>query len=132
VRGVRVDAARVGAASQQQGDHPRTVRLRRGQQGRAAVGVARVHERGIGGEQIGHRGFLAALDRREQRGHTPGPLGASRRVEVSAERAPAREAVLPRDRELGVGQTGARVRPAQFLEPILGELLEVLEAGTIG
>jgi hypothetical protein len=40
--------------------------------------------------------------------------------------------MLPRDRELGVGQMRARVRATQLREPVLGELLQVLEAGPIG
>jgi hypothetical protein len=115
--------------SEQARDHAGAVRLGRGEQGRAAVGVARVGERGIRREQALDGSLLPALDRGEELGD---PLGARRRVEVGAKRAPAREAVLPRHRELGVGQARTRVRAAQPDEPVLGELLQILEAGTIG
>ena len=48
--------------------------------------------------------------------------------DVSLELGPAREAVLPRDLELGLGERRRLAR----LEPVLGLILEVPEVGTLG
>lgn len=132
MRGVGVDAARVRAAAQQHRDQPCAVGIDGGQQRRLTLGVARVGERGLGVEQPAHGGLVTACDRAEELAHPVGRRGPRRAVEPGPEGAPAREALLPRDRELGVGQARARVRAAQRLEPVLGELLQILEAGTIG
>jgi hypothetical protein len=50
---------------------------------------------------------------------------------VGAQRPPAREAVVPRDHALGVGQPCARISAAKILKRVLGELLQVLEIGAI-
>src|SRR5215510_8657223 len=50
---------------------------------------------------------------------------------MRAELSPACEAVLPRHGELSVGQPGGGVRVLEVAEPVLGELLQVLETGTI-
>src|SRR5215475_15405290 len=50
---------------------------------------------------------------------------------MCAELSPAREAVLSRHRELSIGQLGRGVGALEVVEAVLGELLQVLEVGTI-
>src|SRR5262249_50073030 len=99
---------------------------------RAPLDVARVGQRAIPGEQPFGLGRLAALDRREQLLHAGGALGERPTIQVSPQRAPAREAVLARDRALGLGHGGRRPPAAQLYEAVLGQLLQELQVGTIG
>jgi hypothetical protein len=60
---------------------------------------------------------------------------ASRRIELvdmRLELTPTGEAIFARERELGGGELGLRALPAQRLEPLLGFVLEVLEARAFG
>src|SRR5262244_2520003 len=50
---------------------------------------------------------------------------------MRAELSPAREAVLPRHGELGVGQLSGGVCALVVVEAVPGELLQILEVGTI-
>ena len=86
----------------------------------------------MGGEQAIHGGLLAGADRGEEPDHRVGLGNREAAIHLGAQRAPAREAVLARDRELSLGEAGGVIRATHLLEPVLGELLEVLEAGTIG
>ena len=130
--GVGVDQVRIPAAAEQERDERSAVRVHRGGQRGAALLVTRVGERRMGSEQAIHGCRLAGADRGEEPDHRVRLRSRVAAIHLGAERAPAREAVLARDRELGLGEPGGAIRPAQLLEPVLGELLEVLEAGTIG
>jgi len=132
VGGLPVDAARIGAAVQQQGDQPGLVVVDRREERRAAFGVARVRQRGVGVEHAGHLRLVAALDRGEELVRPRGPRGEPAAVEMRAQGPPARKAVLARDRQLSVGKAGARLRQTQLAQTVLGELLQVLEVGAIG
>jgi hypothetical protein len=132
VGGVGVDQVRIPAAAEQERDERGAVRIHRGGQRGAALLVARVGEGGMGGEQAVHGGLLAGADRGEEPDHRVGLGRGETAIHLGAQRAPAREAVLARDRELGLGEPSGAIRAVQLLEPVLGELLQVLEAGTIG
>src|SRR5438270_8119938 len=56
----------------------------------------------------------------------------AQRIHVRLERAPAREAVLLRELELGVGELRVGVRLPQLLETSLGLLAEPVEVGRVG
>src|SRR5215475_7217642 len=50
---------------------------------------------------------------------------------MCAELSPAREAVLSRHRELSIGQLRRGIGALEMVEAVLGELLQILEIGTI-
>jgi hypothetical protein len=132
VGGVSVDQVRISPVAEQERDEPGAMRVDRGGQRGAALLIARVGERRVPGEQAVHGGLLPGPDRGEEFGDAVGLCGSASTVELGAQHPPAREAVLARHRVLGVGQAGARVGTPLFREPVLGEFLQVLEAGTIG
>ena len=129
--GVSVDQVRISPVAEQERDEPGAMRVDRGARRGAALLVARVGERRVPGEHAVHGGVLPGPDRGEELGDAVGRSRSASPVELGAQRPPAREAVLACHRELGIGQAGAWVGTPQFREPVLGELLQVLEAGTI-
>src|SRR5688572_16106327 len=68
---------------------------------------------------------IARADRVEERRHVRGSAG-----HVFVQRSPAREAVLARDRELGVGELSAGILGAQLIELLLGGLAIPFEMRT--
>jgi hypothetical protein len=114
----------IQAASQQQ-IHRRKVTCREVQQRRLIRFRADVQLRRMLVEQGGQRVNLAVPRGIEQ-------LALHRqRVDVRLERPPAREAVLLRDVELRGGQSGARVRRSQLLEPALGLLAKPVQVRSL-
>src|SRR5215470_1161994 len=96
-----------------------------------------IDEARLGREHPAERRLITAIDGAEELlDQLWRPIGgrgtrSGQRVEMRAEFSPAREAVLSRHGELGVGQPGRGVGALQVVEPVLGELLQVLEIGTI-
>jgi len=134
---VLVDAPGIPAPIEEKRDHAGLVVVGGGEEGRGAVGMPGIDETWLGREHPTKSRLIAAIDGAEelldQLGSRVGgrETGSCQRVQVRPELSPAREAVLPRHGELCVGQLGGGIRALQVVKPVLGELLQVLEVGTI-
>ena len=107
--------------------HPALVDRALARAGRRVDIVGRVDQRRVAIEDRGRGRDVTRAHRRAQRRAV-----VVHGVDERLERAPAREAVAPRDRELGVGELRARSLGAQRGERVLRGLLEPREARGVG
>src|SRR5262249_41524620 len=127
----------IAAPIEEEGNHPWLVVVGRGEEGRGPVGMPRVDEARMRREHPPESGLVTAVDGAEELldqlgGRVGGrETGRGQRIEMCAELSPAREAVLSRHRELSIGQLRRGIGALEMVEAVLGELLQILEVGTI-